>query len=88
VIAITVTMVDADAINVDAADSAAVVEGEAAADNSRHSAAIRASARLSLQSYRMAKLQAGSTRSATADSSADRQIVIWPSPVTRTFRRR
>src|SRR5207244_4967171 len=76
VIAITVTMVGADAINVDAADSAAAAVVEAAARNSKPSAVTRVSAHRSLQSFRTAKLQVGSTRSATADSSADQRTVI------------
>ena len=91
-IVITDTTDAADAISVDAADSAAVAEAvaaeeAAAADNSKHSAAIRASAHHSLRSYRMAKPPAGSIRSATAASSADRQTVIWRSRATPMCRR-
>jgi len=86
-------MADADAINVDAADNAAEEAAVRVADKaaaSSHNAENKEAdnARHWRRSSPTEKPQAGSIRSAKEASSADRQIVIWPNPVTRTFRPR
>ena len=88
-IAIIVTTDVAVAISVDAADNGVADKADKAPAN-RHRAANKEedSARHSRPSFPMVKRRDGSIRSAKAVSSADQQIVIWPSLAMRTYQRR